>query len=1204
MAVTPRHLDELTPHDFQRLAVDALRAHISPRQGVRVVDLGYGVADGGFDGVLEEEEGRRWRIEVKSTGKFSKLRKELQSHLKEHSDLPTLVLCRLALKTAQRETLSKLRSSPAVRIHDGAEICSWLREHAWLARAFGLGGPAWLHPADILKERPLPRLTPSEREAVEQALELLSTDPDLLVVHGPPGARPNVVVQVLAHRLTRVDPAGRAVAVMEPGLLDELGPLDVQQLSLEQGRLRVLSVGSDPQRRDWVVTEQRLQPLLHRSGLALVVPARSPRNLTRAAHPARVVELALSVPSKAERRAFAEVAAGRKGMDIDAWALWLEDIDHIDALSQPPGALEQLVWERGQDTAGRELAAWVALLGLVPSAVVEPLGRLLGCSAPWEVLQRLEAMNLLTRSDEGFRPKGRALRGILSRVWLWDDAFDRHRFRAQVESFEFEQHQDILRGLWAAATPGEDADPAGTELEALLGTMDEDAQRQMLRHEPEAFAVTPATYRRALALAREEENLGSIVIPAVRWQGQLAREALQLVVEIAPRVKNASRLARYTVDAANRIPSAAASEAMSGLVSQIEMGLSAEVGVPIAKGVLEVRLAATIEAQQNLPTGVQMGVRLWDEAIQAVGEAFQTAGDLLLAMLHHDDPAWREAGFECLGGAGKEKGFSTRSVDAPVPKTLTHTLQHALREAAQIVASLRDRPERIRRERELIELLRHRWAKDEGSARVVAAAIARDPESRLLHRLTAVLFDVPEPDRLVEGIKAAQVEARPNRTYEEDVQAIEAWLATAPSAEQFRALLVDAATLSLAERNPFRGRALALLAERRRDFFWPLIAEEWIHLPEEIQQCLVVPVIQVFGQEVADLVVENAAGCPSGLAARMTQYFADPLQVQGSEANRIMELARWILPAATVSRVLAQLAQHPHPAVRGSLEWWLCRWAEKENPDPDLLSAAIRALVAPPHGLPQLASFSARMRKDTHLWQIELGGVVESELLDALESYLPQMEARSDQLRWEMQPLVARLFHARPSVVWQHPEAFLSRYGDEEMLELVEPADALAVLRLLSAASWMRGSTAHLFDVLVARLDKATWQAEIRTLLEAGHVVAAAQWLSVRGLHTEGLELLSEILEALPEEPAGELIYEMVVGRGHRVTFSGPHKLDLFEEPQPFQVPDLVGQVKQLASSSPRRAARRLKKLASDLETHARASHGVLSSIRLPGEGS
>jgi hypothetical protein len=497
-----------------------------------------------------------------------------------------------------------------------------------------------------------------------------------------------------------------------------------------------------------------------------------------------------------------------------------------------------------------------------------------------------------------------------------------------------------------------------------------------------------------------------------------------------------------------------------------------------------------------------------------------------------------------------------------------------------------------------------RWARDPDLAKAVAVNISVDVDDRLIHRLTADMFDFPDPSKLANDPAGAREEAWPNRRYPADDAAVEGWVAAGATIERLRAVLDDAATITAqVGQRAIRGEVMVALGERRRDLITRLVLEEWDELSLGVHDHLVLAAIRLLPDEIAATVARGLGAGPVGLPGALLRFFDHPDEHRGASAGLLAHFGRFILPLDRAPLWLTRLAAHPDSSVGQQVQWWLRTWVERGSPDLDDLVQVVRRLVAAPHGFGHLASISGDTRERLP-WTLDERPALEGVLLDALATHLPSLrDVRTGAVgEWDLQPLVARYLRVRPAEAWGLSDVLGPRFGESPLLELVDTPTSLPVLHAAppGIVDAVDGSTAKLFDYLVRRLDPQAWADEVQGLLAEGPILLALRWAVPRGDFGGHLDLLVELLDLVPEAGVDSLVTAIVRGRWHAGLSAEAQRVEPFAQSPAYEPPDIVVDLRRRAHAVDARVAARIEELATAIEEEARDEHEVRVGLSWP----
>lgn len=212
--------NHLTPADFQRLAVAALRHDLRhSRVTVKPFDPPYGVKDGGFDARVDDAiDGHPgpWRVDAKRVDDYDGARDELVKLLTRHHDLPIVLIVGARLTEAQHNALIAVGAKHSVKVdvRDGAWVEQVVIAHPWLHEwFFGDRRAAHLRPAALRSgESPTRAALPSEVAAVDAVVAGTGEAP-IVLLNAHPTADPDRVLVELGVRVTECKDVANAAWV-------------------------------------------------------------------------------------------------------------------------------------------------------------------------------------------------------------------------------------------------------------------------------------------------------------------------------------------------------------------------------------------------------------------------------------------------------------------------------------------------------------------------------------------------------------------------------------------------------------------------------------------------------------------------------------------------------------------------------------------------------------------------------------------------------------------------------------------------------------------------------------------------------------------------------------------------------------------------------------------------------------------------------
>jgi len=355
---------KLSPQDFQRLAVAAVRHILGPAADVCPYDPPYGVTDGGFDARIEGTIAGvpgPWRLDAKRVERYSAARSELQKVLSRHSDLPIVFVIAARVKDQERTSLVELGKShvPSVSIvvYDGARLEQAIIDHPWLRDWFFtdrrevLLRPALVRGIDVEVQRALLR---SETRAVGAALAELE-NVDAVIISGTPQADPARVLREIGARapgLARFDESAWLVASPHERLAAEvrraLGAVPERTLLLVQN----------------AAAHSAILGRVRETGLrvALAVYSEDVGDVIARLHGTHFARIELEAPSLAEIRDWA-VAAGEPEAthQNERLTLWLRSPELLEVWRKDPRLASIWITDRA-DPSALAATAWIALL--------------------------------------------------------------------------------------------------------------------------------------------------------------------------------------------------------------------------------------------------------------------------------------------------------------------------------------------------------------------------------------------------------------------------------------------------------------------------------------------------------------------------------------------------------------------------------------------------------------------------------------------------------------------------------------------------------------------------------------------------------------------------------------------------------------------------------------------------------------------------
>lgn len=1160
--IQPKTLELLQPGQFQRLALDLLRAHAAERDlEIRALDLGYGRTDGGWDGRWIRREGEKdWRIEVKATGSWSSLKSEISDHLEKYDDRPTLVVCRLPLTEDQRDELKELREEPSVDVVDGSEIAGFLRDYHSIARVWGFGPPVELETTEKFSHRRQGRVPlQSEVHAAESVLTNMGDAASLVLVDGAESSRPHAVLEEIARQLAeRGDPSDH-VAFVATGT-------DLRDLS--EAKLRAMFARPAPERTRVVLIDpdEALVGRLVDLGISVVTGRRGGvRNLKKLGERASVstTTVELPKPSAADLRRLLEEVSGRKGIEIDHLALQWGDPDLLQMALEDPQALEAEFWTRARDSEGRQLCAWVGLLG---EATIEQLMSVarMDRQSTERIIEDLRKAGLLQTRKTTVLPEVPASRPLLVRTWTEDDNCDPSRLTAATMGLEPTDRTAVLEGLFAASPPGGDCTAAKIAHDVLKAT-EQEGRLAILRTNPLVFAISETWYRWALEHAPAAELRSGpalALVEASRWQQSLAPDAMDYLIGVAP-----PHAKRHDVERRIRgafhpgaLRAAAVARALDRLAQRIETEPTT-CDPEVVKAVTAAWLAGDVQLEQAFLSGIQFQRRGWNTDSLDVRDAFAAAARVALACATSSERALRDAGWLLLIAAGD--GTAVTSPPVELGRVVVDAVVDASKNLVQV-----DRVERMLRQEQLRRKTWQEWTHEEDLPSKVSEALAEDEASMLIRRLTT-LYDLKEgvrgPPRSWEDMEPVDR----SHLVERDEVAVRDWLATNPSHEDLLQVLLDAGELLAMPqgRHLLRGQVTGHLTQLKPDLVESvLFGDVWDALPREAKTTLLDAARVHYGEELGAS-VQGWSGWRPGLSSAIRRFLAAPGLCTPEDSRDLTWLLRKVVPDDLAPVIIARLANETGPSARQLLEWWCLEIYERGSSEPAQVRQALAALVAPPNGLRTLGEFGMRLRRG-RIPNADPGGPIEGLLLDALEAHAEYAAANEAHdgpadlyLGEGLIPFVDRLLE-RPAVWWKVAAHLPSgaHHRDGKLFANLNVDETVRILRGGPASHQPPIREARILDAGIQNLGLESFTRAVDDLVESGDLERAGAWLISRGLDEVTIDAFIAVVRQL-DDPDVEC-FALQVGspcglKGYgsgRVYASRP-----FDEPETLEQPPIVG---------------------------------------------
>lgn len=1142
---------KLSPQDFQRLAVAAVRHILGPSVDVCPYDPPYGVTDGGFDarinGPIEGILGP-WRLDAKRVMNYGAARSELSKVLSRHDDLPIVFVIAARLTDSQRTDLVDLGKShvPSVSIvvYDGARLEQALIDHPWLRDWFftdrreALLRPALVRGVGVEVQRALVR---SEVRAIEAALAALQ-HVEAVIVSGAPRADPARVLRDIGARstgLARFDESAELVASPHEHLAAEVQ----RALGATPERILVLVENS--------VAQSAFLNRVHEMGLrvALAVYSEDVEDVSARLHGMQIARIELEAPSLAEIRDWA-VAAGEPEAthQNERLTLWLRSPGLQEAWRKDPRLASMWITDR-TDPSALVATAWIALLNgpdwwTEPVEIsrgrvsVELLRRLIDEHFNWaqatESAERLGFIRKTLGAVETWLPASEGIVALVLNEWYQQRRAD------EADQILCELPLEILAD--ALAVLGRTiAGRAREHLCALMESFTPERQFALLLLRPRIWASHANLLSRALgelrsSLAGEHgeaflEVVDDLVL-SVRRYPQLTCEALAVVAAagragLRSRFSNrgVSGLSESLVDPGQGACYGDAADGIRWMADRVREEPD-DVHLTMALAALHVWFRRRIRYQHADELEYFWGDHEWPIHPQ-VDRGFSAIQVLLSSLIETSDDTWFVA-LEALHEVerGEEGGHPGQD--------------RVLRDVMVDLLARLSEPELPWSRRAVIEdllnlVLLHPVLSD--LRRPWIETMSAD-QIYLVWRFTLLGGHLVEPAARLQAFEngGPQQVLKEEWATELDVierrreSIIDALIARRLDSSELRRLLEDA------DRAPGRPKVLrretrhyqnpTLLigwASREPDVFRSVLtASDWNDWGQNASSLLFSVLRESFGDDVRAHLREPADR-PDGYVVEMLAFVRDPSSLaeqRGMMWLATLKSATWSDPSLSVLHDLVVRCPGIYRAELGL--WWVQVVVNMYPLDEVAVDRVLRALLQPPQEPPwPLEDLLAHLNSSGIREKIR-GTYREDWVLDAFEIAFASTPFRiaSDAAGW----LLSLLMEKRPSQFWSI--RWKGWAGARGLSVPRGDAVIMAVVRAAPALDSFESQCA--FDALVRRLGAEGVAAEVRTLAPASE--RRVEWLQARGMDIALVEATVETLEslALADMPRAEEVARRV----------------------------------------------------------------------------
>ncbi len=1179
---------KLSPQDFQRLAVAAVRHILGPTADVCPYDPPYGVTDGGFDakidGTIATVPGP-WRLDAKRVEGYSAVRSELQKVLSRHSDLPIVFVISARLTDRQRTKLVELGKSHApsvsIVVYDGARLEQAIIDHPWLRDWFFTDRrevflrPALVRGVDVDVQRALLR---SEARAVEAALAELQRA-DAVIISGKPRADPVRVLRDIGARapgLVRFDESALLVASTH-----ELLAAEVQR-----------ALGAAPERTllliQNAVAHSVLLDRLRETGLRAVLAISSEElgDVSARLHGMNFARIELDAPSLAEIRDWA-VAAGEPEATHQNERLthWLRSPELLEAWRKDPRLASMWITDRS-DPAALAATAWIALLngpdwftGPVESSrgrvTVQLLRILINERFDWaQATDSAERLGLIRRTGgavETWLPVSEGIAALVVDAWY-------HHRRA-------DEADDILRGLSLeiladalAVLRRTIGGRVGERIRALIEMFEPGRQMGLLRLRPSIWSAHPELLSRALRelpslLSGEysEAFLGVVddLVLSVREYPQLTCDGLALVAA-AGRAgltsqfanRGVSGLSESLIDPGQGARYGDAADGIQWISDRVREDPN-EVHLTMALSVLRVWLRRRIRYEHVDELEWSWGEGEWPTHPQ-VDRGFSSIRALFSSLLETSDDTW----FVALDGLhdidrGEEGGHSeqARVLRGVMTNLLARLSEPELQWSRR--AAIEDLLNLVLLHPALSDF-RRPWLDAMSADRMyllwrftVHGGYLVDPPARLQ------AFESGGPQQVLKDESVTEQAVMDHR-HESFVDTL---LSRRPSSRELRRLLQDADRAHGGPHVSGRGARhyqnadlLVRWAKREPDVFRSVLtASDWNDWGENASSLLFSVLRSSFGDDVRTH-LQTPPVRPEGYVVELLAFVRDPssaAEQRGMMWLEVLKSATWL---ETSLSVLHGLVVHCPGIYRAHLGlWWVQIVVNKSPLDQAAVDQVLRALLRPPPEPPwPLEDLLARLNVSRKIWLIRHTHR-EAWVLDAFELAYTKAPCRvdSDSTGWVLRLLMKR----RPSRFWGI--RWKGWAGARGLYVPRNDATVMAVVRAAPALESIESRWA--FDALVRGLGAECVAGDIHALSPSAE--RRVEWLRARGMDIALVEATVETLKSLvlTDMPcAEEAARRIASGLGTAGARLGVvHVLSNFPDHPPSLAPDPIADAYQ-----------------------------------------
>ncbi|MCY0986879.1 hypothetical protein OV203_07090 [Nannocystis sp. ILAH1] len=1123
---------KLSPQDFQRLAVAAVRHILGSAADVCPYDPPYGVTDGGFDarieGVITGVSGP-WRLDAKRVANYTAARNELRKVLLRHNDMPLVFVISARVTDKQRTNLVELGRSntPPVSIvvYDGARLEQALIDHPWLYDWFFtdrrevLLRPVLERGADVEVQRALLR---SEAAAVEAALAKLQ-DVDAVIISGAPRADP---VRVL-----------RDIGARAPGLtrFDESAWLDAsphERLPAEVLR----ALGAAPERTlllvQNAVVHSALLSRMRDMGVrvALAVYSEDVRDVSARLQGSHFDRIDLEAPSLAEIRDWAVTAGEPEAThQNERLTLWLRSPELLEAWRKDPRLASLWIADRS-DPSALAATAWISLLNgpdwfTEPPQIsrgrvtIEMLAKLVDGHFDWaQAIESAERQGLIRRTGgdvETWLPVSAGIAALVLGAWYQQRrADDAEQILSSLPLGFLADALAVLCGMGAILV--------GERICALIGTFDSEGQMNLLLLRPSIWSVHRELLSRALIELRSllageygEIFLGIIdhLVLSVRKYPELTCDGLALVAAagrggLTSRFVNrgVSGLCEFLVDPGQGAHYGDAADGLRWIAGRIREEPD-EIHLRMGLSALHVWLRRRIRYEHADELGWSWDKGQWPTHPQ-VDRGFSAIQVLLSSLLETSDDTWFVA-LEALYDVDRGEGEGHPTQD--------RVLQDVM---ASLLARLSE-PELEWYRRSAIEdllnlVLLHPALYD--LRRPWLEAMSAEP-MYLLWRFTLQggyfvapserlqAFDSGGPKQVLKEERGADM-AMIERRHESFVESL---LKCRPGLSELRRLLEDAdrapgrPKVSRGEGRHYQNPALLVIWARREPnvFRSVLAASDWKDWGESANSLLFSILRSSFGNDVREH-LRTPPKQAEGYVEEMLAFVRDPSMATEQRGMMFLEILKSATWPETSLSVLHDLVVRCPGIYRAELGlWWVQIVVNKSRLDEMEVDRVLRALLLPPTEAPwPLEDLLARLRIFKEKWPIR-DTHREEWILDAFERAYAHAPCRldNDSTGW----VVTLLMEKRPSRFWD------IRWEGRDLYVPRDDATIMAVARAAPALDSYESRWA--FDLLVRRLGAEGVAGEVRALPPTSD--RRLEWLRARGMEITLLEAIVETLESL-----------------------------------------------------------------------------------------